>query len=255
MGRETGIEYCHHTWSPWWGCRQIAEGCRNCYAKAFAERTGRDCWNDSPRMMMSDAHWRKPPKWNQEAFEAGERRRVFVSMCDPFEAGGSLVSVQHRFEGLIRQTQGLDWLLWTKRPEWISFDCLVEPRIPPNAWLGISASTQAALAENWEYLSGWRPAAPVLAWSLEPLIESIDIVRILALKTARPDWVIVGGESGPRRRPFRWEWAAEIAEACAKAGIACWVKQDGGRFPGRQGRIPDALWRVKQLPGYRRVTT
>jgi protein gp37 len=41
------------------------------------------------------------------------------------------------------------------------------------------------------------------------------------------DWVIVGGESGARARPFDLEWARDIVAQCRSAGVAPFVKQLG----------------------------
>lgn len=43
------------------------------------------------------------------------------------------------------------------------------------------------------------------------------------------DWVIVGGESGPRARPFGIGWARDIIGQCRKAGVPVFVKQMGAR--------------------------
>lgn len=45
----------------------------------------------------------------------------------------------------------------------------------------------------------------------------------------RLDWIIVGGESGPRARPFDVAWARATVAACRAAGVACFVKQLGAR--------------------------
>lgn len=61
-------------------------------------------------------------------------------------------------------------------------------------------------------------------------------------ETKRPglNWVIVGGESGPGARPMHPDWARQIRDACAAAGVAfhfkqagSWValKADGGQWP------------------------
>lgn len=60
--------------------------------------------------------------------------------------------------------------------------------------------------------------------------------------------VIIGGESGPNRRPFEVEWVRSTVEQCRAAGVACFVKQDAGPRPGMQGRIPDELWDIKEFP-------
>lgn len=38
--RDSKIGWTHHTFNPWWGCEKIAPECKNCYADAFAKRTG-----------------------------------------------------------------------------------------------------------------------------------------------------------------------------------------------------------------------
>jgi hypothetical protein len=43
------------------------------------------------------------------------------------------------------------------------------------------------------------------------------------------DWVIVGGESGPKARPCHVEWIRSIVEQCKAAGVPCFVKQLGAR--------------------------
>jgi protein gp37 len=64
----------------------------------------------------------------------------------------------------------------------------------------------------------------------------------------RPGWIVCGGESGPHFRPMELSWMQSIADQCEAAGVPLWAKQDCGRKPGQQGRIPDELWARKQLP-------
>ena len=62
------------------------------------------------------------------------------------------------------------------------------------------------------------------------------------------DWVIVGGESGPKHRPFDPDWARSIVSQCRDAGVACFVKQLGGARPGNKLEgLPEDL-RVRQFP-------
>jgi protein gp37 len=65
---------------------------------------------------------------------------------------------------------------------------------------------------------------------------------------AKISFLVCGGESGPGHRPCKIEWIESIVEQCRAAGVPCWCKQDSGPRPGQQGRIPDELWRVKQIP-------
>lgn len=156
------------------------------------------------------------------------------------------------FLQLIYDTPNLTWLLLTKRPE--NF----EPRLmaiahylkdpatqwtmgkpPNNVWFGVTCENQEMADKRIPLLLD-IPAK--VRWvSCEPLIGPI----ILADKL---DWVVVGGESGPNYRPMKVEWLYEIIGECMLEKIPIWVKQDCGRFPGKQGRIIEDCWILKQLP-------
>ena len=62
------------------------------------------------------------------------------------------------------------------------------------------------------------------------------------------DWVVIGGESGRGHRPMKIEWLESIVEECREANVPVFVKQDSGSLPGKQGRIPDDLWALKEFP-------
>ncbi|MGH7819266.1 MAG: DUF5131 family protein, partial [Candidatus Binatia bacterium] len=51
------------------------------------------------------------------------------------------------------------------------------------------------------------------------------------------DWVIVGGESGPRARPMREEWVVALRNQCVRAGVPFFFKQWGGTRKARAGRL------------------
>jgi hypothetical protein len=60
-----------------------------------------------------------------------------------------------------------------------------------------------------------------------------DGVRDASLDLAGIDWVIVGGESGPKARPMRLGWARDVVTTARDAGTAPFVKQLG-RVAGRE---------------------
>jgi protein gp37 len=102
----------------------------------------------------------------------------------------------------------------------------------PNLWLGVSAEDQKWFGIRWAALEE-TPAA-VRFISAEPLLGWIDMAFDHECGDpphmycpAVPDWVIVGGESGPGARPMELEWAREIVEQCRWSGIAPFVKQLG----------------------------
>lgn len=65
--------------------------------------------------------------------------------------------------------------------------------------------------------------------------------------TSPIDWLVVGGESGPGRRPCEVEWIADIVGQCDAADVPVFVKQGSGPRPGEQGRIPAGLWARKEV--------
>jgi len=133
----------------------------------------------------------------------------------------------------------------------------------PNVWLGVSVENQQAADERIPLLL----ETPGNHWvSCEPLLGPVALSGLywtffaIDYPTELPnpaptnhqdgiDWVVVGGESGPKARECEVLWIADIAQQCLRADVPFYCKQDTGPRPGQQGRIPDALWAVKQLPG------
>ena len=73
--------------------------------------------------------------------------------------------------------------------------------------------------------------AAVKFLSIEPLLEDLGPFNLKRL-----DWVIVGGESGPRARPMESAWVEKIQAQCKCAGIPFFFKQWGGVQKSRTGR-------------------
>ena len=126
----------------------------------------------------------------------------------------------------------------------------------PNVWLGVSVENQEAADERIPLLLE-TPAAH--RWvSCEPLLGPVDLHRWLCCDPRNPgghlhlaslEWIVVGGESGPKARTMELTWLTNVVTdwGCG-AGIPVYIKQDSGPRPGMQGRISDALWAVKELP-------
>lgn len=253
MSENSKIEWCDHSFNPWWGCVKVSEGCANCYAESFSRRTGNDVWGiHAPRRKFEEKHWNEPKKWNAAAEAEGERKRVFcASMADVFEDRPDVLDDRKRLIQLISDTPWLDWLLLTKRPEnietflglasngsyergeWNLRDHM------KNVWLGTSAENQTRWDERLPILMG-IPAA-VHFVSAEPLLGKIE------MGIWRPEWVIVGGESGPKFRNFDPDWARSIRDQCKRADVAFFMKQMGGLHKGKMPPIPQDL-NIKQFP-------
>lgn len=92
--------------------------------------------------------------------------------------------------------------------------------LPSNLWMGTSVENQAAADERIPHLR-YVPAV-VRFLSVEPLLGPVDDLPLAGI-----DWVIVGGESGPKARPCDVSWIRSIRDQCKAAGVPCFVKQLG----------------------------
>lgn len=220
MAVKTIIAWTHHTFNVAWGCVKVSEGCKNCYADTLSRRYGQDVWGpNKPRRTFGDKHWGEPLKWDADAAQAGERRRVFCSsMCDVFEDHPTIDAERAKLWWLVRRTPNLDWQLLTKRPQRIAANL---PRNWgdgwPNVWLGTSIENNAHVGRA-DHLRGIP--ATVRFVSYEPALGPLDQLDLTGL-----DWLIMGGESGPGYRPMEVQWARDIRARCAAAGVAFFFKQ------------------------------
>ena len=85
--------------------------------------------------------------------------------------------------------------------------------------MGVSVEDRARLARVDDLRA--TPAA-LRFLSLEPLLEDLGQIDLRGI-----DWVIVGGESGPRARPMHPDWARSLRDQCAAAGVPFFFKQWG----------------------------
>lgn len=229
MGANSKIEWTTHTFNPWWGCLKISEACKNCYAEAWAKRVGKQVWGlDAERRQFGDAHWREPLKWNTAAAGSLVRPRVFcASMADVFEDRDDLLASRARLWELIEATPNLDWLLLTKRPGNVLRLAGWGSAWPENVWLGTTVELQNRADELLPVLA--EIPARVRFISAEPLLGPLEIKPWLGSVV---NWVITGGESGPRARPASPAWFRGLLIQCMEKGVAFHFKQWGDWSPG-----------------------
>ena len=91
--------------------------------------------------------------------------------------------------------------------------------IPQNVWLGVTVECM----ETKTRIDSLRKLnASIKFLSCEPLIEDLGEMNLRGI-----DWVIVGGESGPKARPMQLEWVVNIKQQVEKQGSAFFFKQWG----------------------------
>lgn len=235
MASNSSIEWTEVTWNPVTGCDRVAAGCDNCYALALAKRLkamGVEKYqNDGdPRtsgpgfdVTIHPAALDQPRRWRAP-------RVVFVnSMSDLFHARVPLSFVRDVFD-VMRETPQHTYQVLTKRASRMA---RLADRFewPDNVWMGVSVESFDAV-DRIDHLRATPAATRFL--SCEPLLSALPGLNLEGI-----DWVIAGGESGPRARPMDSSWVADIRDQCASANVAFFFKQWGGRTPKANGRQLD----------------
>ncbi|MFD2855432.1 DUF5131 family protein [Seohaeicola zhoushanensis] len=211
------------------GCTKVSEACKHCYAESWAKRVGQKVWGPSvDRRTFGDEHWKQPLRWNKLASGGDTRPRVFcASMADVFEDREELSPWRARLWELIDDTPHLDWLLLTKRPQNVGRLAGWGGDWPANVWLGTTVELQARADELLPHLS--QIPAKVRFISAEPLLGPLEINDWLKSSI---DWVITGGESGPKARPASPAWFRDLHMQCMQNEVAFHFKQWGDWAPG-----------------------
>lgn len=244
----TKIEWTDETWNPVTGCVKISPGCKHCYAETFAERFRGTVSSPGkvhpfysgfdptlrPERLDAPLKWRAP-------------RRVFVnSMSDLF---GEFVpddflarvfdvmreTPQHTYQVLTKRAPRLR--AWTNQQPWL--------REATHIWLGVSVEDRKYGLPRLDDLR--HATAAVRFLSVEPLLEQLGRIDLRSI-----NWVIVGGESGPRARPMDPAWVREVRDQCRESRVAFFFKQWGGvrkHVTGREldGRTWDEFPRVHRI--------
>ena len=222
----------------------------------------------------------RPLRWRRP-------RRIFVnSMSDLFHEqvhdawiaaifAVMFLAGQHTYQILTKRPERMrEWMRWLiAQPD--SADVLLGtlgdfgvdagirnaamgPWPKPHIWLGVSVEDQATADERIPVLLE-TPAA--LRWvSYEPALGPVDFkprpepsMCLLEHPHAGPcrrsglDWIVVGGESGSRARPFNVKWGIDVVGQAVLAGVPVFVKQLGSR-PGF--RLEDEEARGNPMPSF-----
>ena len=206
MAQGSGIEWTESTWKPVTGCTKISPGCKHCYAERMAERLqamGQQNYVNGfaltlqPQMLELPLRWRKP-------------QTIFVnSMSDLFHDRVRLEYIRRVFE-VMGRAHWHRFQVLTKRAERLA-ELSAHLDWAPNIWMGVSVETQKYRARV-DHLRG--AGAQVKFLSLEPLLGPLPNLDLQGI-----DWVIVGGESGPKARALDPAWVVDLRDQCVRANV------------------------------------
>lgn len=237
MASNSKIEWTESTWNPITGCTKISQGCKNCYAERMAHRLkamGNPSYQKGFELTLHEHLLEKPLRWKKP-------QMVFVnSMSDLFHQDVPLEFI-HKIFNVMENAHWHTFQILTKRSSRL-LELNSEIDWPENIWMGVSVESA-----DYKYrIDNLRKTNSYIKFlSIEPLLSSLGKLNLTNI-----DWVIVGGESGPRSRPIAKEWVLEIKDQCQKNNTPFFFKQWGGVNKKKNGRLlENRTW--DDMPGIR----
>lgn len=232
---KTKIQWTEMTWNPITGCTKISDGCLNCYAARMAKRLKA---MGNPRY-LNEFEVTVHKDLLEVPLDIKQPKMIFVnSMSDLFHKDVPDAIIVKVFETM-NKAHWHTFQVLTKRPERVlAMDQAGLLKWSPNIWMGTTV-------ENDKYIDRIdklrETKANIKFLSCEPLLGSLKDISLEKI-----DWVIVGGESGPKSREMKMEWVLELKDLCEKDGVAFFFKQWGGVNKKKNGRLLDG----KTYDGY-----
>ena len=224
MSLKSKIEWTEASWNPITGCSKISDGCVNCYAARLAKRLKA---MHNPRYInefdvtVHEDLIDEPKKWNKPL-------KIFVnSMSDIFHDNVPDEIILRIFKTMNECPQHQFQVL-TKRPErLVTLNSMIN--WTNNIWLGVTV-------ENNKYINRvdfLRECDAYIKFiSAEPLLSELTDINLQNI-----DWIIVGGESGPRARNIDKKWVLDLLNKARKSDTAFFFKQWGGINKKKTGRL------------------
>jgi len=211
---ESKIEWTDKTWNPITGCSKKSTGCLNCYAEVMSRRLkamGQAKYSNGFSVTLHEHCLEEPLIWK------GAHNIFVCSMSDIFHEEVPFEFVDRMFN-IIKRTPQHRYQILTKRAERMA-EYFTTRAIPNNVWLGVTVEAQSS---RFRIDCLRNLSASVKFLSCEPLVEDLGELDLTGI-----DWVIVGGESGPKARPMQESWALNIRRQVEVQGARFFFKQWG----------------------------
>jgi protein gp37 len=215
VATNTRIEWTEATWNPTVGCTKVSPGCQNCYAEKMAQRLkamGTPGYARGFELALLPNRLNTPKSIRRPTM-------FFVnSMSDLFHKDVPDEYID-RVLRVMGETPRHTYQVLTKRANRMRAYFATRV-VPPNVWLGVSIEDRRRACSRLPVLQDTNAGVRFL--SVEPLLEDLGDLDLTGIQ-----WVIVGGESGPKARPMRQEWVEKIFKHCRRQRVAFFFKQWG----------------------------
>ena len=209
------IEWTEKTWNPTIGCTKVSQGCKNCYAEVMSHRLqamGVKGYEDGFKFKVLLDRFQAP-------FKTKKPTMFFVnSMSDFFHEQLNRMHIETLFNVMEECHQHTFQILTKRATKLSSYGRVL--KIPSNVWLGVTVEDKKSGVPRISSLRSLDCSVKFL--SIEPLLEDLGQIDLQGI-----DWVIVGGESGPKARSMKKEWVLNIKKQCEEQGVAFFFKQWG----------------------------
>jgi protein gp37 len=230
VNTKSKIEWTETTWNPITGCSKISSGCQFCYAERMAKRLqamGKPTYQNGFQVTIH-------PELFENPLNIKKSKIIFVnSMSDLFHESVPDAIILQLFD-VMNQAYWHTFQILTKRASRLKeLSNLIN--WTENIWAGVSVENN----QNINRIDFLRTVSSKIKFlSLEPLLGSIPNINLDNI-----NWVIVGGESGPKARKMEKEWVIEIRDACLNQHVPFFFKQWGGTNKKKSGRLlEDYTW-------------
>ena len=250
MAYRTAIQWCDSTENPTMGC----DGCelwsatqQTCYAGVLHRRfagVSSGYANDFTHPETFPGRMERASRWSclrgvdrpDKPWLSGRPRMIFVSdMSDSLSQSISFEYLREQIFDVVSGPKGSrhDWLWLTKRPKRMAeFSRWLNRPWPNNLWVGTSLTDHRSLRRR-EHLLDVGDESTIRFLSVEPQLECLAS----KLNLSGIAWVIQGGESGPKARPFQLDWAKRLIDHCRKNSTAYFLKQLGSHVQNSTGKL------------------
>ncbi len=210
---KTPIEWCDYTINPVKGLCPMA--CSYCYARRMYKRFK---WDES--IYYNNDVWNGLIELDHKP-----RQRIFVGST--IELFGDWVKEEwlDQIFRWVRGTPEHTFIFLTKQPQ----NLIKFSPFPDTCRVGVSATDRHMAHNAFKYLHDIKASVkfisfePLLSWGNDPVSLQQSIYG--GLTYAGIKWVIIGCQTKPTIYP-KIEWVREIVEACDKAGIKVFLKNN-----------------------------
>lgn len=257
MGDKSGIHWTNATLNPVTGCSKVSPECDNCYAEKMALRLkamGQDNYKEGfnvcchPHMLKKLGEWTRP-RW------------VFIcSMGDPFHAQVPFSFIDDIHEAMIKYNHHR-YIVLTKRANRMN-KYFQERRMDKrglmsfdHVWYGVSVGLRQTInrinvLRDTNVKHKFVSFEPLIGDIFSPYVTPVedDFVSLRGI-----EWVIIGGESGPKAREMKEEYAEKIVSYSKLLGCKVFFKQMGNVWAKNNGSKSKKGDIVEEWPMWARI--